>query len=669
MALPTLITVVGTYLKLDGTPESGTIIFRSKQFVQHNSSSDIMAPSEISAELNGAGHFTIQVPATDDPAWTPVDWTYKISVNLSESVSTFSIRIPYNAPGGSISLSDILPVAASIGISYAPYNHTHAGYVSEADLNEAVAGAIEDVAGPAIDAAVDDALASSLSSYAPKASPAFTGTVTGITKSMVGLANVDNTADLDKPISTATQTALNGKSATTHNHDTTYVPLTVAAAKGDILVATGAGSVSKISVGSNGSVLKADSTQATGLIWGTDNTGGGGGAVSSVAGRTGDVVLTKSDVSLGNVDNTADTAKPISTATQTALDGKQALDSDLTAIAAIAPTNDDIIQRKAGAWTNRSVTQFKSDLALTKSDVGLANVDNTADTAKPVSTAQQTALNLKANLASPTFSGTVSGITKSMVGLGSVDNTADTAKPVSTAQQTALDLKANLASPTFTGTVAGISKSMVGLGNVDNTADTAKPISTLTQAALDLKAPLASPTFTGTVTAPNATLTGNLSVAGIGSRITLWRTSAHAGRTSTTLSDDDMLTTTLSLGTWVIEVALAFKTNTASDVTCDFQVAYTVPTGTTLNRINIGPNASLSAVTGTADKVILMNSGYGPGTALVYGTNGTNGEMIMERLIYTVTTAGTFAVKWARSGASGTAILDIGSHFTAEKVA
>ena len=48
----------------------------------------------------------------------------------------------------------------------------------------------------------------------------------------------------------------------------------------------------------------------------------------------------------------------------------------------------------------------------------------------------------------------MAGVTKSMVGLGSVDNTADTAKPVSTAQQTALDLKAPLASPTFTGTPA-----------------------------------------------------------------------------------------------------------------------------------------------------------------------------------------------------------------------
>ena len=43
-------------------------------------------------------------------------------------------------------------------------------------------------------------------------------------------------------------------------------------------------------------------------------------AVSSVAGRTGNVVLNKNDVELNNVDNTSDLNKPISTATQTALD-------------------------------------------------------------------------------------------------------------------------------------------------------------------------------------------------------------------------------------------------------------------------------------------------------------------------------------------------------------
>jgi len=67
-------------------------------------------------------------------------------------------------------------------------------------------------------------------------------------------------------------------------------------------------------------------------------------------------------------------------------------------------------------------------------------------------------LALKAPLASPTFtgtatfSGTVAGITKTTVGLANVDNTTDALKPVSTAQGAAIGLKANLASPTFTGT-------------------------------------------------------------------------------------------------------------------------------------------------------------------------------------------------------------------------
>lgn len=64
----------------------------------------------------------------------------------------------------------------------------------------------------------------------------------------------------------------------------------------------------------------------------------------------------------------------------------------------------------------------------------------------PSATAVNTALALKANLASPTFTGTVSGITAAMVGLGNVTNTSDANKPVSTAQQTALDLKANISS-------------------------------------------------------------------------------------------------------------------------------------------------------------------------------------------------------------------------------
>ena len=52
-----------------------------------------------------------------------------------------------------------------------------------------------------------------------------------------------------------------------------------------------------------------------------------------------------------------------------------------------------------------SVAGRVGEVVLTKADVGLGNVDNTSDANKPVSTAQQTALNLKANLASPTLTG------------------------------------------------------------------------------------------------------------------------------------------------------------------------------------------------------------------------------------------------------------------------
>ena len=71
-------------------------------------------------------------------------------------------------------------------------------------------------------------------------------------------------------------------------------------------------------------------------------------------------------------------------------DAKQPLDSDLTAIAGLTPSNDDLLQRKSGAWTNRTAAQVKTDLALTKSDVGLGNVDNTSNATERAATATLT---------------------------------------------------------------------------------------------------------------------------------------------------------------------------------------------------------------------------------------------------------------------------------------
>ena len=225
------------------------------------------------------------------------------------------------------------------------------------------------------------------------------------------LSNVDNTTDLLKPISTATQTALD---------------------------------------------LKTDETDFT----------------THTGDTTNPHVVTQTQVGLSNVDNTTDLLKPISTATQTALDLK---------------TDETDFGTHTSDTTNPHV--------VTKTQVGLSNVDNTTDLLKPISTATQNALNLKTDETDfTTHTGDTTNphsVTQTQVGLSNVDNTTDLLKPVSTATQTALDLKTDETDfTTHTGNVANphvVTQTQVGLSNVDNTTDLLKPISTATQTALDLK--------------------------------------------------------------------------------------------------------------------------------------------------------------------------------------
>jgi len=158
--------------------------------------------------------------------------------------------------------------------------------------------------------------------------------------------------------------------------------------------------------------------------------------VQSVAGRTGAVSLTKADVGLANVDNTSDVDKPISTATQNALNLKlNSNDPSVTNAREWTAQTVSQVEAEAGtattrrawtaervfqaiaAWWNASAFKTKLDgiqegaqvntvnsvagkvgiVTLAKADVGLANVDNTSDLNKPVSTAQAAAIAASSN--------------------------------------------------------------------------------------------------------------------------------------------------------------------------------------------------------------------------------------------------------------------------------
>lgn len=169
-------------------------------------------------------------------------------------------------------------------------------------------------------------------------------------RTSVGLGQVDNTSDANKPISNATQSALNLKANTS-----------ALVAKADIIYVNNglATKQDKLPLGADGEVL----TLVSGVpAWAPS--GGGPGAVTSVYGRTGNVTAQvgdydKTQVGLDQVDNTSDLDKPISNLTQTALNTK-ATTSGLTAGLATkqdtlpAGSNGQILKLVSGlpAWVD-----------------------------------------------------------------------------------------------------------------------------------------------------------------------------------------------------------------------------------------------------------------------------------------------------------------------------
>ena len=167
---------------------------------------------------------------------------------------------------------------------------------------------------------------------------------------------------------------------------------------------------------------------------------------------------------------------------------------------------------------------------VSSTELGYLNgVTSAVQTQIDAKLASATAASTYAPLNDPTFGGTVS-----LPGTTSIGDVSSTElgylNGVTSSIQTQINSKAPSADPTFTGTVSGVTKSHVGLSNVDNTADADKPVSTATQTALDAKASLAGATFTA-----NVEVDGNLVVDG---NLTVNGTEFIASATSITIEDN-----------------------------------------------------------------------------------------------------------------------------------
>jgi hypothetical protein len=404
MALPANIgfgTVTGSFMEAvadtadagrepDGVPMAGlSVAFTpSVSLLRNVSTHKFIAVRGVTATTDSTGTIVgpdgvagVVLMATDDPDLDNVTWTWSAAVSGGGLSLSFSFALPV---GGTLDLSTIVPVPGSAGET-----------LSDAFVKASITDAV--VAGTNVSIATGSdgrTIISSTGGYNPPeagiaktdleatvqtsltkadGSVQITGsqTITGTKTFSVSPAVPDASFVIAKV--TGLQTALNAKQDTS--------------AKG---VANGYASLDsggKVPSAQLGSTLMTyqgtwnastnvptlvDGTGTTGMVYrvataGTRNLGSGSqvfsvgddvlyngtiwqgsgnpNAVASVAGKTGVVTLAKADVGLGSVDNTADTAKPVSTAQQTALDLK---------------ADDSAVVKVTGAQTVAGIKTFSS---------------------------------------------------------------------------------------------------------------------------------------------------------------------------------------------------------------------------------------------------------------------------------------------------------------------
>ena len=415
-----------------------------------------------------------------------------------------------------------------------------------------------------------------------------------LSKADIGLSAVDNTTDIDKPVSTATATALSSKV------DTGDVRLSDQRTPVD-------NSVTALKV-LDASITEAKLSTAVQTKLNTAN-----GAVDSVAGKTGVVTLFRTDVGLGNVDNTSDANKPVSIAAQVALDAKYATpvsgvpETDLSAgvqskLNAVTPIAlDDItdvntlgvvagqsLVYQGTQWAAATVTTGGSGVTDHGALTGLVDDDHSQyhnDTRGDVryyTKAQvDTSLSGKASTADSRLSDQRTPVDGSVTTLKVVDASVTEAK-LSSAVQTKLNAT-NGAVDSVAGKTGAVTlfKADVGLGNIDNTSDASKPVSTAAATALSGKA---STSHTHAITDLTATGTkssttflrgdntwaipgsGTVTSANITDASTVGRSVLTATDAATVRTTIGAGTSSLALGTTSITAKAGNYTPTKADV-------------------------------------------------------------------------------------------------------
>ena len=401
---------------------------------------------------------------------------------------------------------------------------------------------------------------------APSASPTFTGTVSGITASMVGLNLVDNVSDANKPISTATQTALDLKA-----------PLASPTFTGTVTIPSGA------SISGFAPLASPTFTGTVTIPSGASISGFAPLASPSLTGTP----LAPTATALTNTTQVATTAY-VDAAVSAGVATVDALD-DLSDVTAPTPTSGDLLKWNGTAWVNAAGYALLASPTFTGTPTLPTGTIATTQTASNNTTAIATtayvdaAGALKANLASPTFTGTPTLPTGTIATTQSV---ADNSTKVATTAFVRGEVTALVNSATATLDTLG--EIATALGNDANLS------ATLTT-SIGLKAPLASPTFTGTVTLPSGTVTSTMILDG-------------------TIANADISTTAaIDLGK-LADVSTSAQTASYTLVLTDKNKIVEMSVATA-NTLTVPPNSSVAYAVGSQINILQTGAGQTTVTA------------------------------------------------------
>lgn len=427
MSIPT-ITVTGRFLDAAGDPMSGTLSFRLNAPLVDSVGNIVSERVEIVTTLDSQGRITdtngttvgLVLYCTSGGDIAPAGLLYDVSVAVGSRAHRVSVALP-SSLGSSVDWADIVPVPASTGVVWTVPD------VSPEQARDLIGSTL--VEGSGIDITVDDnadtvTLAAD-GTIARLASPALTGNPTAPTQTGGNSSTrVATTAFVAGEIATQ-HTADNGTYVQLRQEGTTLGAASIVGPDLVVDVDTHWGihlgvpyyetNPADVTAGEQ-AIMDVDETGAVSWVLISDIEAKDTAVEVEAAARAAAITAHEADTT--NVHGIADTSTLYrsggtdvavadgGTGASTASGARTNLglvlgtdvephDPDLTTIAALDSSTAGALVTDGAGWIRKTYAQLKTALGLVKGDVGLGNVDNTSDANKPVSTAQQTAIDAK----------------------------------------------------------------------------------------------------------------------------------------------------------------------------------------------------------------------------------------------------------------------------------